>query len=153
MDFFLADAEAFAVNVVHVLLWPLVFKSQTVHLRGETNRFTVGRLWLSLFRTHSLFPVRDDILIHKVKRKEGKKERKKKKKYRKERKQRKEVWKKTKITSSFFRARGAYLNGNDKTIIQTSDDRVRMGVGHCLLSQGLLTWIPQTQRLIASTKN
>ena len=75
MDFFRADAEVFAGNVVHVLLWPLVFKSQTVHLRGETNRFIVGRLWLSLFRTHSLFPVRDDILIHKVKRKEGKKER------------------------------------------------------------------------------
>ena len=40
--------------------------------------------------------------------------------------------KKTNITS-FFRARGAYMYVNDKTIIQTSDDRVRMGVGHLSL--------------------
>ena len=41
--------------------------------------------------------------------------------------------KKTNITSSFFRSRGAYMYGNDKTIIQTSVDRVRMGVGHLSL--------------------
>ena len=109
MDFFRADAEAFAGNVVHVLLWPLVFKSQTVHLRGETNRFIVGRLWLSLFRTHSLFPVREDISIHKVKRKENKSRKKKKKKNTGKKGSKGRKWGEKANITSFFRARGAYM--------------------------------------------